>query len=58
MFAFGFSLVILLLVLLLTVGIFVGIIKKNKPILITSSVTLSLILITIVVIWNLIPDTW
>ncbi|MBY2478400.1 hypothetical protein KWV16_16115 [Clostridioides difficile] len=58
MFAFGFSLVILLLVLLLTVGIFVGIIKKNKPILITSSVTLSIILITIIVIWNLIPDTW
>ncbi|CZR96022.1 MULTISPECIES: hypothetical protein [unclassified Clostridioides] len=58
MFAFGFNLVILLLVLLLTVGIFVGIIKKNKPILVTSSVTLSIILITIIVIWNLIPDTW
>ncbi|EQF26927.1 putative membrane protein [Clostridioides difficile CD160] len=58
MFAFGFSLVILLLVLLLTVGIFVGIIKKNKPILVTSSVTLSIILITIIVIWNLIPDAW
>lgn len=58
MFAFGFSLVILLLVLLLTVGIFVGVIKKNKPILVTSSVTLSIILITMVVIWNLIPNTW
>lgn len=53
-----FSGIIFLLILLLISGILVGIIKKNRPILVTSLVTLLILLTALIIIWNSIPDTW